>query len=48
MKLIPQAIFKAPKKLKFCLIKMKVSRPILVSKPLIIAKIIMPKIEKGI
>ena len=39
---MPEAVLIAQIKEKFCLIKIKVSRTILVIKPLIIAKIIIP------
>ena len=48
IKLIPNAVLTAFFNLKFCFIKTIVSREILVSKPFIIAKIIIPKIEKPI
>ena len=48
IRLIPEAVFRALVKEKFCLIRIIVSRIILVIKPLIIAKVIIPKIGKGI
>ena len=48
IKLIPNAVLTAFFNLKFCLIKINVSRVMLVSKPFIIAKIIIPKIGKAI
>tara|TARA_B100000900_G_scaffold37146_1_gene27831 strand:- start:526 stop:789 length:264 start_codon:yes stop_codon:yes gene_type:complete len=48
IKLIPSAVFKAWPNVKDCLNKMIVSRVMLVSKPLIIAKIIMAKVDQGI
>ena len=48
IKLIPQAVLNALMKLKFCVIKIIVSKIILVINPLMIAKIIIPKTGKGI
>ena len=48
IKLIPQAVLNALTKLKFCVIKIIVSKIILVINPLMIAKIIIPKTGKGI
>jgi hypothetical protein len=48
IKLIPQAVFRALLNLKLCFIKIIVSKNILVSKPLMIAKVIIPKTGKGI
>ena len=48
IRLIPEAVFRALTKEKFCLIRIIVSRIILVITPLIIAKVIIPKIGKGI
>ena len=48
IKLIPQAVLNALTKLKFCVIKIIVSKIILVINQLKIAKIIIPKTGKGI
>tara|TARA_Y100000591_G_scaffold108661_1_gene92450 strand:+ start:28 stop:297 length:270 start_codon:yes stop_codon:yes gene_type:complete len=48
IRLIPEAVFKAILKENPCLIKIMVSRIILVIKPFIIAKIIIAKTGKGI
>ena len=48
IKLMPDAVFKAPLNEKPCLIKISVSSIMLVINPLIIAKIIIPSKGKGI
>ena len=48
IKLIPSAVFKAWPNVKDCRYKMTVSRAILVSRPLVIARIIMAKVGQGI
>ena len=48
IKLIPEAVFNALKNGKLCLIKISVSSIMLVIKPLMIAKIIIPIKGKGI
>ena len=47
IKLIPKAVLKALFKLRFCLIKINVSRITLVIKPLIIANTIIAKTGNG-
>jgi hypothetical protein len=48
IKLIPNAVFKAFLKSKFCFMSIMVSKIILVINPLIIANIMMPRMGKGI
>ena len=48
IKLIPIAVLNALEKSKLCLIKIIVSKMILVIKPLMMAKIIIPKTGNGI
>ena len=48
IKLIPNAVFKALENLKFCFNKIIVYKIILVIKPLMIARVIIPKTGNGI
>ena len=48
IKLMPIAVLNAMLKLRFCLIKINVSRIMLVIKPFIIAKVIIARSGKGI
>ena len=48
IKLIPNAVLNALEKSRFCLNKIIVSKIILVIKPFIIARVIMPRTGKGI